>query len=144
MECDFMCRITVDCECFLGCMIDPEHVQRWNISSDISSRLVGEEETKAAMTLKMKLSAVLVLSCVRILWTSILCWCSKCSLSDPVHSFSLEQNLGGSTQEGKVVALHRAGSSSRRLETPHSSKMPSALTMLEIWATKLDTKETLE
>lgn len=61
MECDFICRITVDCEWFIGCMTDPEHVQRWNISSDISSRLVGEEGTKAAMTLKMKLSAVLVL-----------------------------------------------------------------------------------
>lgn len=32
-------------------MIDPQHVQRWNISSDISSRLVGEEGTKAAVTL---------------------------------------------------------------------------------------------
>lgn len=49
------------------CMIDPEHVQRWNISSDISSRLVGEEGTKAAITWKMKLSAVLVLSWIRIL-----------------------------------------------------------------------------
>ncbi|KAF2974431.1 hypothetical protein EK904_009991, partial [Melospiza melodia maxima] len=47
--------------------IDPGHVQRWNISRDISSRLVDEEGTEAAVALKMKLSAVLVLSWTRIL-----------------------------------------------------------------------------
>lgn len=75
-----------------------------------------------------------------------MCLCSECSLSlsELVHSFSLEQDLGGSTQEGKAVALHRAGCGSRGLETPYTSKMQSALTMSELWATRLDTKETLE